>query len=253
MQAVRHLRGPPSTSLPGPGLGDWPRERRASSPEQPGRSPVGERLGQSQFLCWALDGTDGRRFKGSSGWAGRTKGCRLSKGGCCRGECVASSIIPRGYPLHGVAPRHCPAAPPHIPSCPAEAPPVLQGSWVTRQGLWHPCPCLLDTTNSSPSSGSLPRPRKDLLHRAALYLAQTASKRGHKSSLGGPVLFHCEAAPWSSASRIINSTLYPECGERHQGPGTPSVVPLGSSQFWGVAAQHLSFALWDDGAKEGST
>lgn len=65
MQAVRHLRGPPSTSLPGPGLGAWPGEGRASSPEQPGCSPVGERLGQSQFLYWALDGTDGREFKGS--------------------------------------------------------------------------------------------------------------------------------------------------------------------------------------------
>lgn len=44
----------------------WPRERRASSPERPGCSPVGERLGQSQFLYWALDGTDGRKFKVAS-------------------------------------------------------------------------------------------------------------------------------------------------------------------------------------------
>lgn len=106
MRAVRHLRGPPSTSLPGPGLGDWPRERRASSPEQPGRSPVGERLGQSQFLCWALDGTDGRRFQPSR--AGRVAQGLLPWGTRCQ------QPHPRGCPhtgclLHGVSPCRCPA------------------------------------------------------------------------------------------------------------------------------------------------
>ena len=111
MQTMRHLRGPPSTSLPGPGLGAWPGERRASSPEQPGCSPVGERLGQSQFLYWALDGTDGRKFKGSQPaiCGVSDKGvCQLSKGGGCHGGCAASSSIPQVYPLYGVPPLPLP-------------------------------------------------------------------------------------------------------------------------------------------------
>lgn len=235
MQAVRHLRGPPSTSLPGPGLGAWPRERRASSPEQPGCSPVGERLGQSQFLYWALDGTDGRKFKGSQP---AIRGV-FGQGGppvvqrawmCCQQQ------HPTGVsPSTACPPCHCPAAfPPHpILSCPAKGSPVLHRSRTALQGPWPPTMPLSpghDLCYSSPSAGSPPRARKHLVRGVALYSAQTASKREGKSSLGSTGLFHCEAAPRASAHRIRNTTRHQ--GVRGETPraGSVPVLVLGPHQ-----------------------
>lgn len=167
----------------------WPRERRACSPERPGCSPVGERLGQSQFLCWALDGTDGRRFQGSPGWAGAT-GAALAQGGLLPwGMSCQQHHHPIGYPLHGVSPPRgipstrwprcqCPAAP-------LTSRPVLQGSWIAQQGLWYLCPCLLAMVcYSSPSSGSLNIPGS----KSSPIFGSNCQKEGRNPSWGA--LFH---------------------------------------------------------------
>lgn len=224
MQAVRHLRGPPSTSPPGPGLGAWPRERRASSPEQPGCSPVGERLGQSQFLYWALDGTDGRKFKGSQPVMFQQGGLPVLQRRWLPYGMHCQQQHPTREPLHGVPPLPltCSIHPLSIPCCPVQSkgcPCSTKAEWPC-QGLWPaniPLPLghelLLLTKHKLTASGTQ-TPRS----QSSTILSSNCIKKRGESSLGLTVLFHCEAAPWPSGS----------AGGRCQAPGTPSAVPLGS-------------------------
>lgn len=163
-QAVPASRGPPSAP---PGLGAWPRGEESLSCREPGCPPAGERLGQSQFLCRALDGTDGREFQGSQP-AARSVAFHTRWPSGCPEEVAATgtggSGTPQGIPTAGTALLH----PLSIPSRPAKGVAVLCPNWRVLQG---PGPAAV---LPHMITGSLPWAHKCLVGGAALYLAGTA-------------------------------------------------------------------------------
>lgn len=160
----RHLGGLPA--LP-QGLEPGPGERKASPAGSRAVPLQGGRPGQSQFLCRALDGTDGREFQGSQP-AARSVAFHTRGPSGCPEEAAATgtggSDTPQGIPSAGTALLR----PLGIPSRPAKGAATLCPNWRVLQGL-GPAAGLPHSI-----TGSLPRAHKCVVDGAALYLAGIA-------------------------------------------------------------------------------
>lgn len=145
----RHLRGPPSAP---PGPGAWPRGEESLSSREQGCPPAGERLGQSQFLCWALDGTDGREFQGSQPPV-RSVAFQTRGPAGCPEEAAATGGAGSGTPQGIPSVRHCPAASPQHPVASSQrvGRPVPKLEGPARA---VPCGCAPAHHNRLPASGT---------------------------------------------------------------------------------------------------